>query len=329
MKCATVQKMLTAFLDGEVPEKKRCSIREHLAGCDECQRHLRQMEKVLHWAGTWKERAVSPGFVTRLKARIAAGEAAARGTGLLWFPRAQQALAVAAAACLIFLGGYFAAVIFSGGKEAATGEQRGAVPPSGKGVETLAWSGEESERLIVGVQRIKMVFGNRLNERAYEQLNEIQRVLAARAGSARDDLAVVEELQRGEALVKQGQYAEARDLLDGIAEGHSDHPLRPYVQMTKMLAAPEQDIGSTFLRNAYAALVQETVGDPKQLYDELTNYPGQMAAMREYGWNKIVESADRLNPLNALSFLERQILGVEDHGERETPGAGADSGHAI
>jgi len=312
MKCKKVQKLVTGFLDGELSEKKRSSIAEHLAGCDQCNGQLGEARNVLQWAGTWKERSLSPAFFTRLKARIRAEQEPARQPQSFWFLGTQRALAAVAAATVMFLGGYFVAMLLSGGQDAQRpGPALGRRQPPTKGVASVAPDRAESERLILGVQRIKMVFGSKLSDKAYHQLNEVQRVLAARGRPETEDLAVVEELQRAEALVRQEQYAEARDLLDGIAEDHPAHPLTPYARMTKILATPQRSYGSELLRNTYAMLVEETVGDPKEFYNELTSYPAWMAEIREYGWNKIVESANRLNPLNTLNFLERRILGGE------------------
>lgn len=312
MRCKKVQKMLTGFLDGEVSPKNASLIREHLSDCEECSRHASEARKVMEWAGSWHGVEPSPFFLTRLKARIRSeAEPKTRGVSL-WSPGVGRALAGVAAACVIFLGGYFAAVAVLGG--------RGEPQPGGRVVkrESVGKNGSaaladraEAERLVLNVQKMKVVFGDKLTEGAYAQLNEIQKALAVRGGMDSKELAVVEDLQRAELLIREGEYAKANEVLDGIERGEPEHPLVPYVRIARVLAAPPPTSGSDFLRRAYATLVRETVGDPGALYDEVTNMREQVTQLREYGWENIVKSADRLNPLNAWNFVERRILSGE------------------
>ncbi len=312
MKCKNVQKMLVRFLDEELPEKKRVLISEHLAGCDECRGRLEQAKKALTWAGTWEDRELSPTFLTRLNARIRAEEAVPARGRFVWSLRAQHVLAGVAAACVVFLGGYFAALQVLGGRDKPQAVGRVAKVDSGPQKDSTALAERaEAERLVVGVQKMKMVFGEKLSDSAYAQLNEIQRALAVRGGMDANDMAALEGLQTAELLIREGDYVRARGVLDEAERDHPDHPLAPYVRIAKVLAAPQPSTGSDFLRRAYATLLQETVGDPGALYSEVTNIPQQMAELREYGWGKIVKSADRLNPLNAWNFVERRILGDE------------------
>lgn len=315
MRCKKVQKMLTGFLDGEVSPKNACLIREHLSDCEECSRHVCEARQVMRWAGNWQAVEPSPVFLMRLKARIRSEAEPKTRAVSLWFPGMRRALAGVAAACIIFLGGYFAAVQVLGGREEPQPGGRVAKLDSAelKGTLTVA-DRVEAERLVLGVQKMKMVFGEKLTDGAYAQLNEIQKALAVRGGMDANDLAAVEHLQKAELLIREGDYAAARQLLDEAERDHPEHSLAPYVRIAKVLAAPQPSTGSDFFKRAYATLLQETVGDPSALYEEVTNIPGQVAQLREYGWGKIVKSADRLNPLNAWNFVERRILG----GEAET-----------
>ncbi len=300
MKCRKVEKVMTAFLDGELSGERHRSVAEHLASCERCARSASEAKKVLEWAGTWRDRELSAGFLVRLRARIRREESRAAERRTLWFPKLRWMLAGGAAACVMFLGGYFAALMVTGGKAPVTS----AVP--------VASGEEDSERLIAGLQRIKMVLGEKLSEAAYAQLNEVQRVLAAgERGKGEESLAVVKELQRAEGLVRQEQYAAAREVLDSIVEKHPRSPLTLYARMTKILATPEGGSGSELIGNVYATLVRDTLGDPKEFYDRLSSLPVQMGQIREYGWQKIVESADRLNPIKALDYLEKRLLGGE------------------
>lgn len=71
MRCRTVQRKLSAFLDGELSEKKTSRIAEHLSGCPNCQQEVASLSSV--WKRLGERHAVdpSPYFWTRLSARIA------------------------------------------------------------------------------------------------------------------------------------------------------------------------------------------------------------------------------------------------------------------
>ncbi len=307
--------MLTGFLDGEASPKNASLICEHLAACEECGRRLSEARKVMQWAETWQRVESSPAFLTRLKARIRSEAEPKTSIVTLWFPRARRVLAGVAAACVVFSAGYFAAVQVLGGRDEPHSGTRVAKLDSAQQKGSVVADRADAQRLVLSVQKMKMVFGEKLTESAYGQLNEIQKALAVRAGSDSKDLAVVEGLQNAELLIREGDYAGARRLLEEAEREHPQHPLAPYVRIAKVLATPQPSPGSDFLKRAYATLLQETVGDPSALYDEVTGIPGQVAQLRDYGWERIVKSADRLNPLNAWNFVERRILGGEAESE--------------
>ncbi len=305
MKCKSVRKRLTAFTDGELAEEDRRSVSDHLAECEACRQHAREVEKVLVWAEMWQDREPSPGFQTRLKARARAAEKPAVG----WFrlPWARTAMAGLAAACLVFLFGYLTGVSFLG-RKLTTGSApvvSRPVRPTDTGKQGPG-GGADSERLIVGLQKIKMVFGSKLSDAALAQLDEVQRTIAARDTAYADSPTVVAELQRAEQLVREKRLAQARTVLDGIEDMHPGHPLASYARLTKILATPEPRYRSDLFNSAYAKLLRDTVMDPAGFYNELTGFQAQVT---EYGWQKIVDSADRLNPLNVLDYLENRLVG--------------------
>ena len=77
MQCADCRALLDAYLDGELAERERVSVREHLAGCADCSRELASLERASSLA---REHLVHYEAPDVLKARIAsaiAGERAA------------------------------------------------------------------------------------------------------------------------------------------------------------------------------------------------------------------------------------------------------------
>lgn len=51
MTCSELTELVTAYLEGALPERKRAEAEEHLTGCEGCQRALAQWRAVIDLAG--------------------------------------------------------------------------------------------------------------------------------------------------------------------------------------------------------------------------------------------------------------------------------------
>ena len=71
MRCQKVKRKLSAFLDGELSERKASRIAEHLSGCQHCQQEAAFLSSVWERLEEMREVDPSPYFWTRLNARIA------------------------------------------------------------------------------------------------------------------------------------------------------------------------------------------------------------------------------------------------------------------
>jgi hypothetical protein len=306
MKCKRVRKLLTAYVDAELAENLHRSMAEHLEQCEACRRCEGEMGKVLAWAGLWRDREPSGDFLSAVKAKAVAAQRPASWRVPFWLPRTRTVLAGLAAACLVFFLGYLTGVVFSG---------RAVAPRSGPLVAAKGATQRpqlaDAEHLIVGVQKIKMVFGDKLSDKALAQLNEVQLALAARDGEKGDNgLAVVRELQQAEGLVRDKKFAEAGQILASLEETYPEHALAPYARMTRIFTTPQRPgYGSELLNSVYAALLQDTVIEPGQFYNQLATVQAEVTG---YGWQKIVESTERLNPLNLVDFIENRLASGED-----------------
>lgn len=74
MRCRTVQRKLSAFLDGELSEKATSHIAEHLSRCPTCPQEAASLSSVWEELGEMHAIDPSPYFWTRLSARIAQAE---------------------------------------------------------------------------------------------------------------------------------------------------------------------------------------------------------------------------------------------------------------
>ena len=71
MKCRKIQRTLSAFLDGELSEKKAMHVAEHLSRCPTCQQEATSLSSAWEALGEIREVDPSPYFWTRLSGRIA------------------------------------------------------------------------------------------------------------------------------------------------------------------------------------------------------------------------------------------------------------------
>lgn len=118
MQCADCRALLGAYLDGELAERERASVREHLDGCADCSRELAALERASSLA---REHLVHYAAPDVLKARIAsaiAGERAVEGSGstppVRSAPRGWWRLAAAGVLIALASGGLTYAVMRGG-----------------------------------------------------------------------------------------------------------------------------------------------------------------------------------------------------------------------
>jgi len=71
MKCRSLYKKISAYLDGEVPEEERHSIAEHLKTCENCRRELEELALVSDSLDLLEKTSAPPFFAARVKRRIA------------------------------------------------------------------------------------------------------------------------------------------------------------------------------------------------------------------------------------------------------------------
>lgn len=70
MTCSEIKRKLSAFLDGEVTEKEKQIISEHVNTCDLCRKEFEALSHMSEVLEVMDEVQVSPFFVTRLKQKI-------------------------------------------------------------------------------------------------------------------------------------------------------------------------------------------------------------------------------------------------------------------
>ncbi|MCR4437628.1 MAG: zf-HC2 domain-containing protein [bacterium] len=73
MTCKTVQRRLSAFLDGELTEELTRQVGEHVSRCTECAAELARLQKVWQLLGSLPPVQAPPFFATRVLAQVKAG----------------------------------------------------------------------------------------------------------------------------------------------------------------------------------------------------------------------------------------------------------------
>lgn len=70
MKCAKVKRMLSTFLDGELPDKAKLDVETHLTQCSDCRSELASLKADRELLSSVSVPELSPYFLTRTVARI-------------------------------------------------------------------------------------------------------------------------------------------------------------------------------------------------------------------------------------------------------------------
>jgi anti-sigma factor RsiW len=64
--CIEVVEVVTDYLEGAMPPRKRRLVEQHLAGCDGCDAYLEQMRRTIETTGRLREEDVPPELEERL-----------------------------------------------------------------------------------------------------------------------------------------------------------------------------------------------------------------------------------------------------------------------
>lgn len=70
MKCSKAKKLISEYIDGELDEKKASSLKDHFEVCPECQKFLKDFQKITDQAKDLEERAPSGQTWFRIQAQL-------------------------------------------------------------------------------------------------------------------------------------------------------------------------------------------------------------------------------------------------------------------
>jgi len=65
MNCTEIQNLISAYLDGELQPKEAQGVRDHLQGCESCQKEFQSLAKTWEMLDEWKDIEPQPGYVSR------------------------------------------------------------------------------------------------------------------------------------------------------------------------------------------------------------------------------------------------------------------------
>lgn len=66
MACIEVVEVVTDYLEGALPARKRRLLEQHLTGCDGCDAYLEQMRRTIETTGRLREEDIPPELEERL-----------------------------------------------------------------------------------------------------------------------------------------------------------------------------------------------------------------------------------------------------------------------
>jgi anti-sigma factor RsiW len=116
MKCRDVEKMLSAYSDGESSAERKTLIESHVRSCASCSRILEEDRILWKALGESPSAKASPFFYTRIKAKLRAEESAPRPSA--WTER----LLIPASALAIAVLGFWLGTIAGGNGDAQNQE---------------------------------------------------------------------------------------------------------------------------------------------------------------------------------------------------------------
>jgi predicted anti-sigma-YlaC factor YlaD len=64
--CIEVVEVVTDYLEGAMPARKRRLLEQHLTGCDGCEEYIEQMRRTIETAGRLREEDIPPELEERL-----------------------------------------------------------------------------------------------------------------------------------------------------------------------------------------------------------------------------------------------------------------------
>jgi len=70
MKCSKAKKFISEYIDGDLDPKKASTLKEHLEACPDCQKHLRDFQKITDQAKGLEKKAPSEQAWFRIQARL-------------------------------------------------------------------------------------------------------------------------------------------------------------------------------------------------------------------------------------------------------------------
>ena len=101
MNCNQIRELLPDLAAGMDATTLQPEVEKHIASCDDCAAHLRDLRKTMALLDEWQAPEPSPYFDTRLQARLREEMARPHATWLSWLRRPAWAMSLAA---VIFAG---------------------------------------------------------------------------------------------------------------------------------------------------------------------------------------------------------------------------------
>jgi hypothetical protein len=115
MECRHIKEYIIRYSSGDIEEREKVVVDEHVKACKDCSQYLLRSEKLWDTLDVWED--VEPGrqYIPEFWERVSSEESAPGGGLLGWLKSLKPPLAVTGALATIFIVGIFTFAVFGPG----------------------------------------------------------------------------------------------------------------------------------------------------------------------------------------------------------------------
>lgn len=115
MECRDIKELIVRYSSGDIEEKEKALVDEHVRDCHGCEQYYLRSERLWETLDTWEEIEPEREFVTKFWNKVSAGEDKAKTGFFGWLKGFKPKLAVSGALATVFIVGIFTFALLAPG----------------------------------------------------------------------------------------------------------------------------------------------------------------------------------------------------------------------